>query len=89
MRDKDNLPAESAQFDTYTNDMWAVRHGAINRFVQAARKVLSRFLDQLVFKENVEMLSQPKHCLCLCCREKTLTWVNIFLLFVNFLYVNG
>ena len=39
MRDKDNLPSETAQFDKYTNDMWHVRHSTLGRFAQAARKV--------------------------------------------------
>ncbi|XP_060601443.1 cilia- and flagella-associated protein 221-like [Ruditapes philippinarum] len=42
MRDKDNLPSETAQFDQYTNDMWHVRHSTLSRFAQAARKVIIR-----------------------------------------------
>lgn len=42
MRDKDNLPPETAQFDKYTNDLWHVRHSTLGRFAQAARKVIIR-----------------------------------------------
>ena len=33
------LASEDTQFDTYTNDMWHVRHAALDKFAQAARKV--------------------------------------------------
>lgn len=39
VRDKDCLGSEDTQFDMYTNDMWHVRHLALDRFAQAARKV--------------------------------------------------
>ncbi|KAJ8314379.1 hypothetical protein KUTeg_008940 [Tegillarca granosa] len=32
--------AEVAMFDTYTNNMWATRHSTLERFAQAARKVI-------------------------------------------------
>lgn len=40
MRDKDTLPPETAQFDKYSNNMWHVRHKTLDRFAQAARKVM-------------------------------------------------
>lgn len=33
---------DSAKFDTYTNDMWAVRHSALGLFQQAAWKIVLR-----------------------------------------------
>lgn len=42
LREYDSLASSDAQFDTYTNDMWAVRHAALNRFVQAARTIIIR-----------------------------------------------
>lgn len=42
MRDKSQLASEDIQFDTYTNDMWHVRHDALDKFAQAARKVIIR-----------------------------------------------
>lgn len=42
MRDKSQLASEDTQFDTYTNDMWHVRHAALDKFAQAARKVIIR-----------------------------------------------
>jgi len=33
------LAEEIAQFDLYKNDPWAVRHTALHRFQQAARRV--------------------------------------------------
>ncbi|XP_052810008.1 cilia- and flagella-associated protein 221-like isoform X2 [Mya arenaria] len=42
LRDKDLLAANDAQFDVYTNDMWHVRHKNLDRFAQAARKVIVR-----------------------------------------------
>lgn len=42
VRDKDCLPPEVAQFDTYTNDLWHRRHRALEKFAQAARKVIFR-----------------------------------------------
>ena len=42
------MASEDTQFDTYTNDMWHVRHAALDRFAQAARKVLydDRYIKQ-------------------------------------------
>ncbi|RUS76179.1 hypothetical protein EGW08_016057, partial [Elysia chlorotica] len=40
--DSVRLASTDAQFDTYTNDMWAVRHAALNKFVQAARTIIIR-----------------------------------------------
>ncbi|ESO95222.1 hypothetical protein LOTGIDRAFT_144748 [Lottia gigantea] len=33
---------EDAKFDLYTNDLWAVRHAALDKFIQAARKIIIR-----------------------------------------------
>lgn len=38
-RDFLDVAPDTAKFDTYTNDMWAVRHAALAKFQQAARKV--------------------------------------------------
>ncbi|XP_041366512.1 cilia- and flagella-associated protein 221-like [Gigantopelta aegis] len=42
LRDHTQVGVEGIEFDPYTNDMWAVRHAALNRFQQAARKVIIR-----------------------------------------------
>ncbi|GFO40892.1 cilia- and flagella-associated protein 221-like [Plakobranchus ocellatus] len=42
LREYNLLASSDAQFDTYTNDMWAVRHAALNKFVQAARTIIVR-----------------------------------------------
>ncbi|XP_060070730.1 cilia- and flagella-associated protein 221-like [Ylistrum balloti] len=39
-RESTTLALETAKFDTYTNDLWAVRHAALERFSQAGRKVI-------------------------------------------------
>ncbi len=35
------------KFDLYTNDMWAVRHAALSKFQQAARKVSSLYTHSI------------------------------------------
>ncbi|KAK3588715.1 hypothetical protein CHS0354_026034 [Potamilus streckersoni] len=42
LRDMNQLASEGAQFDLYSNNMWAVRHSALDRFAQAARRVIIR-----------------------------------------------
>ncbi len=42
VRDVSLIGQEGIKFDTYTNDMWAVRHTALSRFQQAARKIIIR-----------------------------------------------
>jgi len=42
IRDIEMQPPKDATFDTYSNDMWAVRHAALDKFVQAARKIVIR-----------------------------------------------
>ncbi|XP_021377773.1 cilia- and flagella-associated protein 221-like isoform X2 [Mizuhopecten yessoensis] len=39
-RESTTLALETAKFDTYSNDLWAVRHAALARFAQTARKVI-------------------------------------------------
>lgn len=41
-RDVAELGEDAAKFDLYTNDVWAVRHSALGRFKQAARKQILR-----------------------------------------------
>lgn len=42
MRNIDYEGPCDATFDTYSNNMWAVRHAALNKFIQAARKIIIR-----------------------------------------------
>ena len=42
IRDISVIGQEGVKFDTYSNDMWAVRHAALSRFQQAARKLIIR-----------------------------------------------
>ncbi|CAH1789213.1 unnamed protein product [Owenia fusiformis] len=42
IRDSRNVAPSVAQFDTYSNDMWAARHAALHRFSQAARTLIIR-----------------------------------------------
>lgn len=39
-RESTTLAPETAKFDTYTNDLWAVRHVALDRFAQAGRTII-------------------------------------------------
>lgn len=39
-RESTTLAPDTAKFDTYTNDQWAVRHAALDRFAQAGRRVI-------------------------------------------------
>lgn len=41
-RDYQEVALESARFDPYTNDLWAVRHAALSLFQQAAWKIVLR-----------------------------------------------
>ncbi|XP_074658961.1 cilia- and flagella-associated protein 221-like [Tubulanus polymorphus] len=42
MRDASELAKEDTKFDMYSNDSWAVRYYALNRFAQVARKIVLR-----------------------------------------------
>ncbi|CAL1538786.1 unnamed protein product [Lymnaea stagnalis] len=42
VRDVDTLAPKIAMFDIYSNDLWATRHAALDRFVQAARSIIIR-----------------------------------------------
>ncbi|KAK6165253.1 hypothetical protein SNE40_022213 [Patella caerulea] len=50
MRRNDQLAYKEATFDPYNNDMWAVRHVALEKFVQAARKVIIRNRGEVKLK---------------------------------------
>ncbi|KAH9519003.1 hypothetical protein Btru_008882 [Bulinus truncatus] len=41
-RDVETVADKIATFDSYSNDLWDARHAALDRFVQAARKVIIR-----------------------------------------------
>ena len=47
IRDTSVTGQEGVKFDTYSNDMWAVRHSALSRFQQAARKIIIRRRAQM------------------------------------------
>ena len=47
MRDVSLVGEEGVKFDTYSNDMWAVRHAALSKFQQAARKIIIRRRAQI------------------------------------------
>ena len=44
------IPSYQPEFDPYSNDLWTRRHLAMQRFVQAARKVVIRLRCQARLK---------------------------------------
>ena len=63
MRDVSIIGQEGVQFNTYSNDMWAVRHATLSRFQQAARKIIIRRRAQiklLSLKDAMIDWSKPK-----------------------------
>lgn len=57
-RDATELAPEGAMFDTYTNDLWAVRHKALSKFAQAARKVIIRSRASLKLKSLAKLVTE-------------------------------
>ncbi|XP_071157794.1 cilia- and flagella-associated protein 221-like isoform X2 [Mytilus edulis] len=59
-RDSSELAPEEALFDTYTNDLWAVRHRALSKFAQAARKVIIRSRADVKLKSLAMLVTEWK-----------------------------
>ena len=59
-RDASELAPEEAKFDTYTNDLWAVRHKALNKFAQAARKVIIRSRAMVKLRSLANLVTEWK-----------------------------